>query len=44
MKLVLSIYDYGVVMHMQFCQDILIPEEVLSFDCLNLKKINRPQP
>ena len=45
MKLILSIYmyDHGVVMHLTFCQDILITEELMSFDFLNIKK-NITQP
>ena len=30
MKLLLSIYDHGVVMHMMFCQDILSTRGVIA--------------
>ena len=43
MKLILSIYDNGVVIHMKVCQDILT-DELLPFDCLNLNNLFHPQP
>ena len=35
MKLILNIYDYGVVMHVKFHQVSPLIEELLPFDCLN---------
>ena len=31
MRLILSIYDHGVVMHLEFCQDILSNSGVIAF-------------
>ena len=33
MKLVLSIYDHDVFIHMKFCQGILNTRGVMAFDC-----------
>ena len=33
-KLVLNIFDHGLVMHVSFVRMSLVIEELLSFDCL----------
>ena len=36
MKLILSVYNQYVVMHMKFCQDILSFSRVIALACLNV--------
>ena len=44
MKLILSLYDHGVVIRMTVCQDSLSNRELLLFDFLNLNNLFLPQP
>ena len=38
MKLILTIYDHSVMMHVKFHVDVIGCGELLPFDCLNIHK------
>ena len=42
MNLILSIYDHGVLMHVKFCEDVMM--ELLPFDHLNIKEFVHSEP
>ena len=44
MKLILGIYDHGVIMHVNFCEDFISFKEVLPFDCLNINEFVHSKP
>ena len=44
MKLLLNIYDYTVIMHVELNLGVISYRRLLRFDCLNLKQKFCPQP